>query len=174
MNSDINLIKRETSKISAKRLKYLRIASIVIASLVALTSVALFITTRQNSLESIKAEQNSLLQNISSLQEKAAKLNFLSDRLRNVESITNERKNYIKTVSAILDGLPSDVLTTSLTLDKNEVLLTVSSSSLSSINEFLNNTIEVAQEKHLLRDLIIENLAAQSRQYSLTLKAKLL
>lgn len=174
MNSDINLIKRETGGRSAKRLKYLRILSIVIASLVVLTSVALFIATRQNSLEGVKAEQNSLLQNILSLQEKAAKLNFLNDRLRNIESITNERKNYIKTVNIILDGLPSDVLTTSLTLDKNDVLLTVSSSSLSSINEFLNNTIEVAQEKHLLRDLIIESLAAQSRQYSLTLKAKLL
>lgn len=174
MNSDINLIKKESGVILAERIKPLRMFAITIASLVVLLSVTFFIITRQESLGSIKAEQNSLFQNISFLKDKAAKLNFLNDRVRNIESIIRVRKNYINTVSIILDGMPSDVLSTSLTLDKENILLTVYSSSLSSVNKFLNNTIEVTQEKHLLRDLIIESLTAQNRQYLLTLKAKLL
>jgi len=174
MNSDINLIKQEVGNASAKRLKILRATSVAVALVVAVSSIVLFAATRQNSLEGVKAEQNSILQNITLLGEKAAKLNFLNDRVRNIEGIINERKNYISTVGLVLDGMPSNVSTSSLTLDKENILLTVSSNSLSGINEFLNNTIEFTEGKHLLGDLTIESLSAQGGLYSLTLKAKLL
>lgn len=171
--TDINLIKK-TSRVTAKRLKYLRILSIVLAVAVAFTSTGLFIVTRQNSIDSIKAQQNFLLQNITLLGDKAAKINFLNDRVKNIESITKERKTYTKTVATILEGLPSNVTTNSLTLSEEDMLLTVSSNSLAAVNEFLNTTIAVAEEKHLLRDLTIESLTAQERTYTLTLKAKIL
>lgn len=173
MNSDINLIKKET-RVSAKRLRVFRFLAVVIALFVALSSITLFVFTRQNSLDSVKAEQNSILQSISLLNQKAAKINFLNDRLRNIEAIMAERKNYIQTVNFILDEMPSNVQIASLTLDKENILLTASSSSLSAINEFLNNTIKFTDERHLLKDLTIENLSAQGGEYSLTLKAKLL
>lgn len=172
--TDINLIKRESTHVAAKRLRILRIVSLFAALVVVLSSVVLFVATRQASLEPIKQEQNALLQNISLLQERAAKLNFLNDRVRNVESIIKERKNYTGAVSIILENLPSNVSTSSLTLSEEDMLLTVTSSSLASINEFLNTTIAVSEENHLLRDLTIESLTSQERQYILTLKAKLL
>src|SRR5688572_10225393 len=141
--TDINLIKRETSKVAARRLKYLRILAVAVACIVALSSSTLFIATRQNSIDSLKAQQNVLLQNITLFGDKAAKINFLNDRVRNIESVIKERKAYTSTVATILDGLPSNVTTSSLTLSEEDMLLTVSSSSLASVNEFLNSTIAV-------------------------------
>lgn len=173
MNSDINLIKKE-AKVTAKRLKVIRFLAVILAFFVTLSSIALFLLTRQNSIESIRAEQNTLLQNISLLSDKAAKINFLNDRIRNIESIISERKNYVTTVDQLLTQMPSGVSTASLTLDKENLLLTVTSSSLSGINEFLNNAIKFVDEKHLLKDLTVESLSAQNNLYSLTFKAKLL
>jgi Tfp pilus assembly protein PilO len=173
MNSDINLVKKEIRS-TANRLKIIRAIALALALLVAISSTGLFLITRQNSLDSIKAEQDTLLQNISQLGQKAAKLNFLNDRIRNIENILNERKNYVDSVDMLLSGTPSNVSVVSLTLDEQDMLLTVNSSSLAAINDFLSSTITFVEEKHLLKDLTIESLSAQSNQYTLTLKAKLL
>lgn len=175
MNSDINLLKKE-SRTQEKRVKILRIISVVAAGTVAIFSIALFVFNRQSTLDPIKREQNVVLQNLSFLSEKEAKLSLLNDRLNNLENILGFRKNYIKSVNSIIDELPSDVSTTSLSLDKDGILLIASSNSLSSINTFLNSLIDLSEKKHLIKDLIIESLTVGTTgiRYSLSIKAKLL
>lgn len=175
VSSDINLVRRE-SETSKKRVKILRIISIILAGFVVIISIVLFIINKGSSLDSIKIQQNAVLTNLTFLNEKGAKLNLLSDRLRNIERIVGIRKNYIKSVTSIIDELPSDAQASSIALDKDGILLTVSSNSLLSINKFLNSVIAISEEKHLIKDLTIESLTVGTTgiKYSLSLKAKFL
>lgn len=173
-NSSINLITSEKTNVRERsRILILRWISLVLLSFVALFSITLFILEKRLDLEKIKSEQNAALSKISLLKERNAKFNLLTDRLRLVKSLLTTRKNYTGTLSAILSQLPSGVNVRSLTVDKDGVLLSVTSNSLLPINEFLNS-VTINLEKKVIRDMTIEGLTVDKKTgfYSLSLKAK--
>lgn len=176
MNNDINLVKKNVDGADNRKTKILRNGAIAFALLIAILSIILFVLSRRNSLESIKKEQNTVLQNITFLEEKAAKFDLINDRIRNIEKVLDARKNYIETVNTIIQEVPNDASVVFVSIDKGVILMTISSASLLSINEFLDRFIGIAEEKHVIKDTTIESLTinSQSERYLLSIKAKLL
>lgn len=172
----INLISSENSNVRKKRgIFILRTISIVFLSFIAFLSILLFVINNKLSTENVKASQAQVLEKISSNSSKNAKYNLLSDRLRIIKSLLTSRRDYTKTLDALLRQLPPDVNIKGLTLDKEDAVMTVSSTSLLSINEFLNNAVKNLNNK-ALRDITIEGLIIDksSGTFSLSLKASVI
>lgn len=173
-NASINLITSEKTNVRERnRILILRWISLVFLSFVALFSIVLFILEKRISIEKIKGQQNAALQNISLIKEKNAKYNLLTDRLRIIKGLVNSRKNYTSTLNAILAELTEGVNIRSLTVDKDGILISVTSNSLLPINEFLNR-VTAKLDKKVIKDMTIEGLTIdrQVGLYSLSIKAK--
>lgn len=176
MNSSINLVRAQDRENLQRRKKIfiLRAISITFISFVGIVSIILFILYARISVSSIKKEQALAAQNIVLQKDKLAKLNLLNDRLRGIKEILKERKNYTTTLNSLLEQVPVGATTSSLSINKSSVSLTVTSSSLLPINKFLNNIVDLYTKKHLIREIVIESLTVDTRSgtYSLSVKAK--
>ena len=178
MNNDINLIsnKDASSLREKKRLKQIRTAAIASLIIVAIVSILIFIISSQTSLASIKKEENSTLTNISYLNKKAAKLAIINSRIKDISDIMQKRKNYASTINTFLQLMPPGVYTTSLELEKKDVALVVNSTSLLSIDKFINSMVDLASKKQMIDGVTIEslNINAKTRTYTLSIKTTLL
>lgn len=178
MNSEINLISNNdaASIKEQKRLKTVRYAAVVCLILVALISVLIFVINSQIALSSIKKDENSTLQSISSLNSKAAKLTIINSRVKDISTILQKRKNYTSAINTLQQQMTPDVHMTSLELDKNDILFVVNSNSLLSLNKFLDNIITLASNNKLLNSVLIESLTVNEKtgSYALIVKATLL
>lgn len=175
MNDDINLIQGEKTNLARKkRIFILRTFSLIFVFSVAFFSIILFVINSRISLEDVKKNENSTLQKTLLFKDRSAKFNLVSDRLRNISTILNNRKKYTGVLNTILGQVPLDVKLTGLTVDKDDVSVTAASISLLSINKFLDNFTNISQQKHVVKNMIIEGLTLdkQTGVYSLSIKAK--
>lgn len=178
MNSSINLVKvdaRQDSK-RKKRVYALKVISIVFLFFVTAVSIILFILSARISVDSIKKDEGVATQSLLLQKDKLVKIYLLNDRLKSIESVLKQRKNYTNTFNTLLDQIPAEVSTTSLSIDKGDIALTVNSASLLPINKFLNNIIDLSTKKKLIRTMTIESLTIDSKTgtYSLSIKAKII
>jgi hypothetical protein len=178
MSNDINLISNnDTASLKAKkRLKLARIIAIISLGIVALLSILIFIINSQNSLPSVKKDENSTIQSISYLSKKTAKLAIINNRILEISDILGKRKNYTSAINAFLQLMPAGLTTTDLELNKKDVILVVQSNSLISIDKFLNSMIALSAKKQVIDSLIIENLTVNQKtgSYAISFKTTLL
>lgn len=178
MNDSINLIKAQDKENFRRERKVfiLRIISLVFICFVGLISIVLFILYLRISPEEIRREQSQVVQSIAFQKNKLVKLNLLNDRLNGINQVLKERKNYTTTLNSILSQIPQEARAQVLSINKNNVSLTVTSASLLPLNKFLNNILELSERKKDIREMIIESLTIDSKtgSYSLSIKAKVI
>lgn len=178
MNKDINLVseKNKTTLKHNRIVKSIKFFAICFISVVLLFAIIIFFLNLRISIPNIKKDQESALHGISSLSKKSANLFIVNDRLRGINNILKERKDYSLTLSSILKNIPDGVNPTLLEVDEDDFVITVSSNSLNKIDEFFNNMYKTSAEKTFISDLKIGGLSVNQKNglYSLTLKAKVL
>lgn len=178
MNDSINLVKAQDKENFRRERKVfiLRIISLVFISFVGLISIVLFILYLRISPEEIRKEQSQVVQSIAFQKNKLVKLNLLNDRLNGINQVLRERKNYTTTLNSILSQIPQEARAQVLSINKNNVSLTVTSASLLPLNKFLNNILELSERKKDIREMVIESLTIDSKtgSYSLSIKAKVI
>lgn len=178
MNRDINLIQESGagSQKQAGVVKKLQTIATVFTLSVGFLSVALFLLNRQLSPTSIRAQQASVLSNITLLAPKQAKILVLSLRLNDISTILQRRTKYDQILGAIFQNSPTSLSINSLSLSKGLVNLTVSANSLLSINQFIDNLTDMTIKKQFIKTLTIDSLVLNSRTggYLLSLKLDLL
>lgn len=178
MSNDINLISnKDVASLKAKkRLKQIRAIAIISLAIVALSSIIVFIVNSQTSLAGIKKDENSTLQSISYLNQKAAKLAIINNRLRDVSDILEKRKNYTNAVNTLLQLMAPGLSTTTLELGEKDVTLVVHSDSLLLIDRFLNSIIDLSSKKQIISGVTIDSLIFNQKagNYSLSVRTTLL
>jgi Tfp pilus assembly protein PilN len=178
MNNDINLVSNKDAATlkEKKRLKQARTTAIVSLAVVAFVSILIFIVSSQTSLSSIKKDENTAISNISYLNKKAAKLAVVNERLKDISDILQKRKNYTSAINTLLQLMPPDVYTSTLELDKENIVLVANSNSLLSIDKFINATIDLSSKKQVISSVTIESVILNQRSgnYSVSIKSKLL
>jgi len=176
MNEAINLVKTEERDDLRRHRKIfiLRLISLVFMGFVGVVSIILFVLYARISVSSVKREQSKVVQNIVFQKDKLAKFNLLNDRLRGINQILRDRKNYTITLNSLLGQIPVGASATSFNINKDGVSLTVASQSLLPLNKFLNNVVDLSSKKHSIREMVIESLTIDSKSgiYSLSIKAK--
>lgn len=171
MNSDINLVAGSNilSK-EAKRLRVFRTVAIFLIISVGFLSVLLFLLNRFFSPQILIDQQNQVITQLSALQTRQAQLSLLSQRLNDIQSVLKKRSNYDTVLTSIISGSPSDVNITSLSIDKGKISMIVASSSLLSINDFIDMLKVMVEKKQYLKNVTINNLTLQGKSgYALIL-----
>ncbi|MBI2421138.1 MAG: hypothetical protein HYV38_03580, partial [Candidatus Levybacteria bacterium] len=120
-------------------------------------------------------EQDEVLVSIASQNEKAVGLNVVKERSGAISDILKSRVNYNEIIDLILSKKPIGLPTTSLSIDKDSVSITVSSLSLLLLNEYLSELVNISLTDDRLSNLSVETLSANqsSGEYSLSIKALL-
>ena len=158
-----------------KILSLARLMAFVSLGIVVLLSVIAFFLNSQFSPTLIKSQEDAVLQSLSKLSKKQAKLFIVNNRITNIATILNKRVDYYKILSLILDKIPTNVSIDKIEVDKKQISLTISSNSLIPIDALINNFVDMVKNKKLINSLTLNSLTlnAKTSQYSISLSASL-
>ena len=175
MNSDINLLAnrdKEQSK-EKSRVRKIRFAAFFVLLFVAFSSIASFFLNHNYTL--VKNEEDALLQKMSLLHDKEAKLAIVEDRLKYIAQILHKRVSFAKTTKTLLDKIPQGIDVDQFVISQGSVSMSFSSTSLISLNTVIKNFSEMAHDKEVFKSLTMTSLVLvpQTGKYLLTLKGSI-
>ncbi len=168
MYNEINLVTNKDSSSKEKsRLKRIRTISYLLLFIVSVFSILIFIINLRYSVNSVKQKQNSVMNNLSIYNDNIVKIIFLNLRLDDIKSIVSERTNYQTTVEKFFSDVPSGVTIQGFSMENGKLSMTITSTSLLSLNEYLNQVLKIADEEGM-SDVKLATLTAQSSEYSMS------
>ena len=178
MNNNINLISNQNVELEKelRRLKKFRLISLTCLIAVSLVSVVIFVLNLTLPLDSVKKEQGATAANIATFHNKLVTYTLITDRVTNISNILSQRGNYMPQIDAVVGKVPSDVTVDQLNVETGGITLSVSSTSLLSINKFMDDIVSFSNQKKVIKDLVIQSfsLDANTGKYALDLKATIL
>lgn len=178
MNNYINLVQSKDEE-RLKEKKRVRILNLIAASVLTVTvlcAITVFIISSQFSLASIKRDQNTAIYGMSQLKDKAGKLIMVNDRLKGISDVMEKRKDYSTASNSLLKYIPKGVSVKVFSLNKDTFGMTVSSSSLASIDTFLDSLIELSAQKRIISNLVMDGIIVNTKngQYMLSISGLIL
>lgn len=177
MSNDINLISHQDdqSLIEKKRLKIIRNISFVFGGVLVLFAIIIFIANAAFSTSGIKNQQESAINQMGMLKDRSAKLFVVNNRIVNISRIIKERNNY-SSINSVIKLVPSDVKLNNLSFDKDNISITVISSSLLPLDGLINKLLEKIVKKEIIKSLTISSLTINQKNgnYYLSMKAEFL
>jgi Tfp pilus assembly protein PilN len=178
MNNNINLISNQNVGLEKelRRLKQVRITSIICLVVVSLMSILIFVLNLTLPLDSVKKDQNTTAANIALLHQKLITYNLITDRVRNISGIISQREDYTTQLSQILGKLPAGVSMDGLQIDTGKITFSVSSTSLVSINQFIDTMVSFNSQGKIINNLVMQGLSldTSSGEYDLNMQAGIL
>jgi hypothetical protein len=177
--SDINLLARQQGSIrdKARPLRIIRLVAIFFLLFTAISSVGLFILNVQSGLSELEQEEARIISNLALYQQRHAKFNAVNERVRSISTLSSRSNKIDEVIKLVGQAVPSsDFSVDSLVIDEKTILISVSSSSLLSVDSFLSALIKVAFSKKTFGKLTLDNLAYddKSRRYNISLSAEIL
>jgi|SRR6185369_2944653 len=163
MNKGINLFKTEKKisvAVASQKLTVLRLVAIGLLFCTSAFSIILFLLIVLSPLPDLQKQEKTLLATISGSHPDIAKLFLINDRLKSSETIIDKRQNFDKSLSLIKQRMSSDVSITAITMNKSTISITVSSSSLSSLDNFLNSLVDAVDSKKDFSKVTMTNFLA--------------
>ncbi len=152
MSKGINLLGAE-QQISAKmgigsrKIKILRASAVWLLFGISGASIALFFFIALSPLPSVQQEEQKSLATLSQYHPDIAKLLLIDDRVKGSETLLAKRSDFDLTLDKIKNKMPAGTSITGLSMDSQEISITVTSSSLESLDTFLSNLITATEEK---------------------------
>lgn len=169
MYADINLVtNKDSSSQSKSKLNKFRTISYLLLFIVTVISIFMFILNIRYSLNSVVQKQQSVKNDLSIYNDNIVKLIFLNLRLQDIKSIYSGRTNYQETLDAYLSALPPDITIDNFKIINNEFTFTVNSSSLLSLNDYLNSVLKISTAQGSA-DVELDSLNLQDSGYAMTL-----
>lgn len=171
MSSNINLIDKRSVEDSKKtRLKKLKNFSFALLFFVGLLSLIVFLLNYRFSVRYVRKQQEDIIKKITIYDETAVKIILLNSRLSDVSKVLNRRSKYNEKMSKILDGVKGATTIDGFEVNENEVSITASSTSLSSLDDFLNNLLKMVDLK-LFSNVILEEISEDGARFSVKIRA---
>src|SRR3989344_3077697 len=165
--NEINLVGTGPKKYNEKKLRLARIASVIALFLTAISSVGLFLLNTRFSVASIKEGQTQIINQISSYDERIVKLSIINSRVLEIEQIREQNIDYTKFIQTILDMAPTEVTVNSFEIEEKKATISISSPSLLSMSDFINELLKFAdknsKENPTISKATIESLSANDR-----------
>lgn len=178
MNKSVNLVSNRNEQIE-KELLILKIVRVVAVSLlitISVVAISAFIFSTQISLSRIKEEENATLSQISALHDRLTTYYLTKDRINNITGIISTRRDYGKHIDAILEKIPQDLSLEGIDIEKDIISISMSGSSLVTINKFIDDITALGKEKKVLSNVKLDSLSlnVKSGEYSLIVKGEAL
>jgi len=169
MSASINLVNQKNPK-KDRQVKVRKIKGVAysILAITALVVIIIFSLEYRFSASYVKKQQAQLLADLDQYSERSAKFFIVSSNLNEIGNLLSQRKNYQKTTKEIFNIKPADVLVTEYTFDESGIKLNVTTSSLASLDSFLNSLIELKQN-NILTGVVLQGLSMAEDKYSIDL-----
>lgn len=167
MNNGINLLDyKNRIEVQKNNLQYrkLRMVSIGLLFTVSTFSVMIFILIALSPLPQLNNQYKTASFNLSNSIADIVKLGLVSERTENIEKIINKRSSYDKIIENLQRKLPGDVEVESLRVNEKDVSLTVVSSSLLRIDDFLNALLIKDNSSEKLPKIVLTKLTIDSEK----------
>ncbi len=178
MSKEVNLIssRRKESSISYRQAGNIKKVAYIFLGLCVIASVGLFVLNSTSELGTLSKKEDSLNQTLHTQQKKIVKMTLIKDRIESISDIQKKSKSYEDILVNVSSALPQDSKFDSFEVTKNSLNVTVSSSSLLSVNSFLDYIINNINKNHIFQKVTVSSLVGdiQSGKYILVLDVTLL
>lgn len=175
MSSGINLLVNNEAEVEKEKRRVAIFNKIAFGALgfVCIPSLILFLLNIQLGRETLNKNLAAAENRMKAEDQKAAKLLILENRLTDAAAIIKKRQNSHLVLDLLSANMPQDAKIDSLSVEKKTVTLTVSSSSLLTINTVLNTLNSMAKDKRLIDTVTMNSLILneQEGRYAVTLDA---
>lgn len=144
--------------------------------LVSVSSMILFFLIALSPLPELQQQQDERLATLATLRVPMTKVLLLQERMDTISGLLAKRNDVDKTIQSVLSKLPTDVSVTSIALKENNLEVTVTSQSLSSIDLFLNTMVTASEENNEFSMVILKDVSRddQSQNFSSTISVTVL
>jgi hypothetical protein len=175
MNERINLLepnKKTASLISVQHFQVMRFVVISLLFIVSVSSVVLFVLVSFSPLPALQKQEQTLEQNLSQSKSDIAKVALLHERTSSISTFLSTRQMLDQTIGLIESKFSGDMKVISLQTDNSVTTVTVESSSLQNLDNFLNGLIVLVQQKKGFSQVILVDLANDSsnNDYEVTVR----
>lgn len=177
MSNNINLLKSSKTKRlnEEKRIRILRIISVLFLVVVGVVSAGLFFMQVNAPVTLVENEELSQKKSLNQLGDRAVKLFITQNRIKDIASIIDKRKILDTVLGDIARAIETNISITSLNLDGKNFSLTVVSSSLSSLDTLVTTLVGMAESKKIFSKVTLEGLSVDPKigNYTLSLSGNL-
>lgn len=175
MSREINLSPRKRADVvlKQKKLTVFRRAAIIFFGVVAGITAIVFLLNIFSPVNGLKKERETLLAQLSSQNKKLSKYVFIRNRLQDVSDILDKRGEYNKIIQQLVTSVPQDAKIDALKIEANKVNVTVTASSLSSINSFIDSIVGLTNSSQIFKRAVLEDLASDTKNGRFNLVIKL-
>lgn len=167
MSNEINLLyskKQQRLNAFASKARVARLIAVGLLFLVAASSIVLFLLVIASPLPSLAQKQKSLEDTLKTSHDKIVNLTLASIRLSDIKSIFSKRSHYGDYLKALRDILPTGVEMTEFTVNKESIAITVSSSSLESLETYFLSLSALVEKGALYQKVYVNILEAVKDQ----------
>lgn len=172
---NINLLPKKNREhvLYEKYLKIYSIFSIVFFILICFFSVSTLFLNKNSSIDSLENEKSVLLKNISANSEKISKYLFVNTRLKDINDVIVKRRYMDQTLDLIIKEIPDGISVNSVKVDKKTLTLTASSTSLQTLNIFIDSLVGIVSENKVFNQIILDGLSLDNKRGYYTLSINL-
>ena len=174
MLNEINLLPGKTKHTSPLLKKRAMLHFIAIGALftVSFSSIVLFILIALSPLPSLQQREKSEMRRLSFFSEMILKIQLTKERLTNVDNILQKRPVYSKSLKSIKDILPQGAIIEGVSLNEKALSITITSSSLSSLDKFIKTITEKESDNVNYKKIILVSIEQnfEKGKYVLTLE----
>lgn len=139
-------------------------------------SVLFFLLTINPSFSTVKQQENSVLTSLSFTQGKIARYLLIKNRLSGIQQILKRRYPMDTVLSTIEDKIPDDVNVDSISIANKAAFITLSSSSLLSLDTAMSNLSSLLANKQIFKKITVQSVIAnpQTSRYTAAIQGDLL
>ena len=169
MSVNINLVDNKNSE-SARRekIKKYRAVSFGVLFLTAFLSIIIFAIDYRFSASYVKKQEAELLSELEPFSEISAKIFILNSKLTDISKILSSRSDYSEKVKLIENGNNGNISIEEFKINSEGIVMTFSSFSLTSIDEYLNYLIGLASDEQI-PGIVLNSLTADETGYKVEL-----
>ncbi len=173
MNDEINLLR--INKKSNNGILIFKIVSYTFFGLSLLLGLIFFYLSKISDPSYVTVQESYVENKIKAQNDKISKLLFIKDRLTKINNILKSRDNFEGYLSTILNGIPSDVSTDSVSVDKKNISASFSSQNLKDINNVSDFLIGLYNKKEIFSNIVISSVLLDSGtgKYSLSISGQI-
>lgn len=178
MSTEINLLPHKSLSVFSheRMLVYTKVVAIVALIITVCLSILVFLINRDPTLQELDSQQKTLLTQLSVLHTKTAKDLIILDRLKRIQSLIKSRGSVDVTIAQINDQVPDGASVTEFALDNKTLTLSLTSSSLIPMGQFIDNMTKLVSSKKVVKQITIQGLITDEKggKYTMTVNGILL
>lgn len=170
MSVNLNLVDNKVPEASkVEETSKLRGFSYLILIITAFSAIIIFALDYRFSASYVKKQQADVLNELSSYDAISAKIFIINSNLSDIAKLLAERKKYSTTTKTIIKNIKDPLIIDKYSIDEAGAAISISSVSLSPIDEFINATLNLIKTKEL-NGVVLKSLTFEGERYILEIE----